>query len=55
MKEYIVLHKEDRAHQIVHADAIAIDTDAGAVLLQRKDGELVGIVNIKEIIYIKEK
>lgn len=55
MKEYIVLHKEDRAHQIVHADVIAIHPDANAVMLQREDGELVGIVNIKEIIYIKEK
>jgi hypothetical protein len=27
MKEYIVLHKEDRAHQLVHADSIAIHTD----------------------------
>jgi hypothetical protein len=28
---------------------------ANAVMLQREDGELVGVVNLKEIIYIKEK
>jgi hypothetical protein len=30
MKEYIVLQKEDRAHQLVHADSIAIHTETNA-------------------------
>jgi hypothetical protein len=55
MKEYIVLQKEDRAHQLVHADSIAIHTETNAVMLQREGGELVGVVNLKEIIDIKKK